>query len=377
VPPTGTDGTTPDTGSPGGCADGAADCSPQPSTPPPPSAHTTPTAPSTGGGGGGIVGWITSGITSAINSFFRGLVTAALDPLLDLLGKTLLTTPMPSQIPAIGESTSLPAGLLASLLSMGQDSPHWLARREAAALADDQQLAGRRHLSAPSRPEAFRRLRGQRRIQIALDVRDTDQAVTVAKAVAEAGLDFVEVGDPLIKQAGVGVIEHIKRQVPDLTVVAEMMSADWGRDQVELAAEAGADVVFLIGPATEASVSAAVAAGRRLGVPIVLDVPKLLGSPRWVHDMERAGVDGFAITTNIDLGVVGHQPMSGARILRGWTQLPVAVSGGFSATDYTPLASSDWDILIVGRAVTEAVNPTVAATRLAQAVSRLAPKEDQ
>jgi 3-keto-L-gulonate-6-phosphate decarboxylase len=53
------------------------------------------------------------------------------------------------------------------------------------------------------------------------------------------------------------------------------------------------------------------------------------------------------------------------------------VGGDGRATDYTPLASSDWDILIVGRAVTEAVNPTVAATRLAQAVSRLAPKEDQ
>lgn len=56
---------------------------------------------------------------------------------------------------------------------------------------------------------------------------------------------------------------------------------------------------------------------------------------------------------------------------------PPNVGGDGRATDYTPLASSDWDILIVGRAVTEAVNPTVAATRLAQAVSRLAPKEDQ
>ena len=38
-------------------------------------------------------------------------------------------------------------------------------------------------------------------------------------------------------------------------------------------AKPGADVVPLIGPVTTASVSAAVEAGRRLGVPIVLDVP--------------------------------------------------------------------------------------------------------
>lgn len=41
-----------------------------------------------------------------------------------------------------------------------------------------------------------------------------------------------------------------------MAVVAEMMSADWGRDQVAIAAEAGADVVLLIGPATSANVSA-------------------------------------------------------------------------------------------------------------------------
>ncbi len=88
------------------CATDDTDCLPQPSAPAPPSPQTTPTAPDTTtgtGGGGGVIGWITRGITNAINSFFRGLVTAALNPLLDLLGRTLLTTPKPSDVPAIGE----------------------------------------------------------------------------------------------------------------------------------------------------------------------------------------------------------------------------------------------------------------------------------
>jgi hypothetical protein len=42
-------------------------------------------------------------ITEAINAFFRGIVEAALNPLLDLLSKTLLTTPTPDQLPRIGE----------------------------------------------------------------------------------------------------------------------------------------------------------------------------------------------------------------------------------------------------------------------------------
>ncbi|WP_232376419.1 hypothetical protein [Amycolatopsis aidingensis] len=38
-------------------------------------------------------------VTNALNSFFRGVVEDALNPLLDLLGKTLLTTPEPDSIP--------------------------------------------------------------------------------------------------------------------------------------------------------------------------------------------------------------------------------------------------------------------------------------
>jgi len=42
-------------------------------------------------------------ITNAINGFFRGIVTAALNPLLDLLSNTLLTTPTPQDLPQLSE----------------------------------------------------------------------------------------------------------------------------------------------------------------------------------------------------------------------------------------------------------------------------------
>jgi hypothetical protein len=42
-------------------------------------------------------------ITTAINDFFRGLVTVALNPLLDLLSTSLLSTPSPESLPRVGE----------------------------------------------------------------------------------------------------------------------------------------------------------------------------------------------------------------------------------------------------------------------------------
>jgi hypothetical protein len=71
------------------------DCIPQPIT----------TVPNLGGGmgGGGTSGTSCSlwDPSTWLDCLFRGIVTAALNPLLDLLGKTLLTTPMPDQVPQL------------------------------------------------------------------------------------------------------------------------------------------------------------------------------------------------------------------------------------------------------------------------------------
>lgn len=261
----------------------------------------------------------------------------------------------------------LPAESEQSLVSYGLNSSHWLTAREAEAVQ-------RRHTprSEPmSARERYRRRRGDRSVQVALDVHSLDRAVEIASVSAAAGVDFLEVGDPLIKKAGSVAIETVKRHAPDTAVVAEMMSADWGRDQVELAAEAGADVVLLIGPASIASVSSAVAAARRLGVVLTLDVPLERLTSSWLRDMERTGVDGFVVTTNIDLGVGGNHPLAPARMIRACSQLPVAISGGFSAADDAFANSGDWDIVIVGRSVADAVAPSDMAHQLSTIVRKI------
>lgn len=79
-------------------------CIPQPTSAPPP---TNPGSNQPGQGGEvreecGITA-IGGCVTNAINDFFAGIVTAALNPLLDLLSNTLLTTPTPESMPRIGE----------------------------------------------------------------------------------------------------------------------------------------------------------------------------------------------------------------------------------------------------------------------------------
>ncbi|HVK26231.1 MAG TPA: hypothetical protein VM677_33170, partial [Actinokineospora sp.] len=79
-------------------------CIPQPGATSAP-APSTPGQPGSGGSGDAECGISDIGgcITNAINGFFRGIVESALNPLLDLLSKSLLTTPMPEDLPRIGE----------------------------------------------------------------------------------------------------------------------------------------------------------------------------------------------------------------------------------------------------------------------------------
>jgi len=54
-------------------------------------------------GAGEVTQWIVDGTTKAINAFFSDLVKSALNPLLTLLGRTLLGTPELSSLPRIGQ----------------------------------------------------------------------------------------------------------------------------------------------------------------------------------------------------------------------------------------------------------------------------------
>ncbi|MFG3342404.1 orotidine 5'-phosphate decarboxylase / HUMPS family protein [Glycomyces sp. NPDC048151] len=221
----------------------------------------------------------------------------------------------------------------------------------------------------------YRRLRVRRSLQIALDLYDLERAREVASAVAKAGVDLIEVGDPLIKTNGVAAIEAIRQSAPESLIIAEMMSADWGRDQVELAAKAGADAVLLIGPASFASMDQAVTAARKYDLPVTIDIPDAHRNREWIQQAEHIGIDGFTITTNIDLGIAGPTPLEQAKQVRSLTQRPIAVSGGFSLSDPELVLRGGWDILIVGRAVVDAVDPAQAARQLLDLIDQPATPE--
>jgi hypothetical protein len=81
------------------------DCIPQPTAPTPLTTGLVAGPPAGSGWGGAECGVTSLGgcVTNAINAFFRGLVADALNPLLEVLSRTVLTTPSPQDLPRVGE----------------------------------------------------------------------------------------------------------------------------------------------------------------------------------------------------------------------------------------------------------------------------------
>lgn len=108
-------------------------------------------------------------------------------------------------------------------------------------------------------------------LQVAIDLLSTDAALELAAAVAPH-VDIIELGTPLIKSEGLAVIRAIKGAHPDKTVFADLKTADAGALEAQIAFDAGADLVTVLGSADDSTIVGAVGVAKEKGKGIVVDL---------------------------------------------------------------------------------------------------------
>ena len=78
-------------------------------------------------------------------------------------------------------------------------------------------------------------------LQLALDFVDLKRAVKSARAGVAGGVDWLEVGTPLIKSEGMDAIRKLRSEFPGVEIVADMKTMDTGGFETEIVARAGID----------------------------------------------------------------------------------------------------------------------------------------
>jgi 3-dehydro-L-gulonate-6-phosphate decarboxylase len=85
-------------------------------------------------------------------------------------------------------------------------------------------------------------------IQVAMDYIETKDAVEMSKIVAPA-VEAIEIGTPLCKAEGMHAVRAVREACPDHIIMADMKTPDVGGLEAQIAFDAGADWMTVLGAA--------------------------------------------------------------------------------------------------------------------------------
>jgi len=128
-------------------------------------------------------------------------------------------------------------------------------------------------------------------IQIALDYATIEEAIAMAKIGLQAGVDWLEVGTPLIVAQGVGTIGQLKRAYPDYPVLADYKTMDSGGKNNLLTQKQGGQVMTICANAPDETVKAGIAAAKESGVWVVVDLIGVKNVAARARQCEEWGVN--------------------------------------------------------------------------------------
>ncbi len=205
-------------------------------------------------------------------------------------------------------------------------------------------------------------------LQLALDFTELDRAIKVAEEALAGGVDWIEVGTPLIKSEGMRAVREIRKRFKDRVIVADMKTMDTGRLEVEMAFKAGANIAIVLGASDDSTIREAVEAARNYGGYIMVDIINVPDPVKRAIELEKLGVDIICVHVGIDQQMKGMDPLKLLEEIRGKVSVPLAIAGGITSETAGIAVEKGADIVIVGGAITKAENATEAARLIKEAM---------
>ncbi len=205
-------------------------------------------------------------------------------------------------------------------------------------------------------------------LQVALDFVDLERAVEVCREAVEGGVDWIEVGTPLIKSEGLNAVRTMRAEFPNHKIIADMKTIDAGRTEVETAAKAGADIIDVLGASSDATIAECVDAAHNYGAEIVVDMIEVADPVRRAKAAEAAGANYIAVHTAIDVQMTGGDPFDVLRQVCDAVEIPVACAGGVNSETAARAIDYGASIVIVGGAIIKSSDARQAAAEIREAM---------
>ncbi|MDR6197301.1 3-hexulose-6-phosphate synthase [Siphonobacter sp. SORGH_AS_0500] len=205
------------------------------------------------------------------------------------------------------------------------------------------------------------------KLQVAIDLLTTQDALALAAKVAPY-VDIIELGTPLIKAEGLKVVTAMKEAHPDKLVFADMKTADTGFLEAEIAFQAGADLVTVMGTVDDATVKGAVEAAEKHGKKVVVDTIGVKDRVQRAKEVTAFGVAFVELHAGLD-----EQALPGYSIQKLISEgkeakVPFSVAGGVNIHTIKDVVAAGADVIVAGGAIYGAEDPAAAAKALKEAM---------
>ncbi len=206
-------------------------------------------------------------------------------------------------------------------------------------------------------------------IQLALDFATIEEALAVAQLGVEAGVDWLEIGTPLIVSQGLSPIGAMVRTFPKFPVLADYKTMDSGGKNVHRTKAQGGHIMTVCANAPDETVQAAVAASKETGVLVVADTIGVKQQAARARQCAEWGVHMIYLHYGAD-----QRNADGSQDSVQWLEevlkavdIPVGV-GTFGVEDAVRAAAQGADLIAIGHPVISGPNAAQDLKEFVQAV---------
>lgn len=208
------------------------------------------------------------------------------------------------------------------------------------------------------------------KLQLALDTLTLEEGLALVRAV-EPYLDRLEMGTPFLLEYGMEAVRQFRRAFPEKEILADTKIMDAGALEAESAFRAGADLITVMALADRDTVQGCLRAARQAEGRVIADLLCVEDLSGTVRDLTELGVHGAAVHVGVDQQARGRTPLRDLAALADWAgKTELSVAGGISRATLPDYCARKPDVLIVGGAIANAVDPAGEAKAIWETIQK-------
>ena len=187
-------------------------------------------------------------------------------------------------------------------------------------------------------------------IQVSIDVTTLEEALDLARGAARAGVDWLEVGTPLLLAEGLHAVRAFRREFPDHPIVADLKTMDGAGLEAEMMFKAGANMVVVMGQAHDASIIEQVKMAKNYGGQVMCDVMLCPDKAGRARQAQALGVDYIIVHTGFDERnmIPGLSPLDDLADVLAAVTIPVQAVGGLTIDQAIETLALGAEIVVFG-----------------------------